>query len=443
MTTPLLLLLASARALPLPSDGPKPPNVLLIVADDLGTDKISSYGESPSSPRTPNIDALAAAGVRFQNAYANPICSPTRAALLTGRYARRTGMGAIVEWDDPYELPLDEVTLPELLELGTPTAATAVGKWHLSGPRTPSSVSHPTLQGFDRYRGAIHNLYFSDGPGKTNFFTYDKVVDGVERRVTEYATAATTDDAIEAAQHMSEPWMLYVAYNAAHKPFHVPPDARLGPNATPVEKYDAMVVEMDRQIGRLLDGLLPGQREHTVVMFMGDNGTDQDAVVAPREGARAKGSLYEGGTNVPFIVSAPTVTQPGAVSKALVHVVDVFPTVAALAGVDPARTGKPIDGVSFANVLADPSVRGPRRFVYTEKFQPSGPPPWGKEFRAVRDERYKLVSSPAGMEFFDLQGRDDDGPPRAPSALTGEERTRFQALKAELDRIEREVRYEY
>lgn len=424
--------------------------MLLVVADDLGNDKVGAYGESATAPPTPRIDALAAEGVRFRNAYGYPVCSPTRAALLTGRYGRRNGLGAIIRATSRWELPLDEVTIPELLDLGAwDYATTAVGKWHLSGWSTPSALRHPNLQGFDHYQGSLQNLSMhdddDDGGGPTTgdgYFEYDKVVDGVESRVREYATAATTDDAVAAIGRMREPWMLYVAYNAAHRPFHVPPGSSLPPDARPVQLYDALVTELDRQLGRLLDAMGPEQRARTLVVFVGDNGTDPAAVLAPRGERHAKGTIYEGGTNVPLVVAGPGVAR-GRVSDALVHVVDVLPTVAAVAGVDPARTGAPLDGISFAPVLAEPSSPGPRRFVYTERFMPPGPGPYKKQWRAVRDDRYKLVVGFDGTKFYDLQGRDDDGPARAPDVLTGEERARYEALKAELDRVEREVRFAY
>ena len=114
----------------------------------------------------------------------------------------------------------------------------------------------------------------------------------------------------------------------------------------------------------------------------------------------------------------------------------VLPTIAKLSGVDPAKTGRALDGVDFVDVLKDPSSPGKRRFVYTERMSPAGPPPWRQQWRAVRDDRYKLVIGPDGDEtFYDLQGRFDDGPGRDPSALSGDEIARYRALKAELQRV--------
>lgn len=439
-----------------------PPNVLIILADDLGVDNVAVYGEDPQPPKTPNLDALAGQGVRFTNAYGYPICSPTRAALLTGRMARRTGMGAIVEWNDTYELPLDEVLIPEMLELGGWDYSTAaIGKWHLSAPRTPNAFAHPNLQGFDTYKGVIHNLYFEaddgeehgkeggeggkggkaghgdgghDGDGKNDYYHYDYVVNGDLRRGEVYATQQQTDDAIEAIREMEEPWFLYLAYNAVHSPFQLPPRSNLPPNAPPPQRYDAMVEYMDGEIGRLL-AAIEDRRSRTIVVFLGDNGTPGGAITPPFEKKHGKTTVFEGGTNVPLIVAGPGVKGRGVAADALVHVVDVLPTLARLSGVDPALTGRPLDGVSFAEVLADPASSGSREFVYTERMTPAGPPPWSNQWRAARDVRYKLIISPEGKEtFFDLQGRNDDGPGREPSELTAEERPRYEALKAEIER---------
>ena len=420
------------------------PNVLLIVADDVGTDKLAAYREHPRTPRTPRLDALAAQGILFRNAYATPLCSSTRAALLTGRHGRRNGVGALVRGDGKWELPLEEVTLAELLERGgADYASAAIGKWHLSGPHTASALRHPNLQGFEHFAGVIQNLYFDGAPEASNYFHYHKIVDGVFTQVDEYATTVTTDDALAALARMPEPWFLYVAYNAAHAPLHVPPGSDLPAGAPKSALYDAMVENLDQEIGRLLDGIPAEPRRRTLVVFLGDNGTDPNAILPPRDPEQGKATLYEGGINVPLLVAGPGVTRPGTVSNALVHVVDVLPTVAELAGIDPALTGKALDGRSFARVLSEPSSPGPRRFVYSERFEPLGPGPYRVDWRAVRDERYKLIELAGKQWFYDLHGRFDDGPARKPSALKGAERRRLEILQAELERVRREVRFEY
>ena len=147
-------------------------NVLVLLADDLGTDKVAAYGEHPEPPPTPHIDQLAADGVLFRNAWANPVCSPTRATLLTGRHARRHGVGGVVEPEDnTYMLPYEEELIPELLsESHVPYDTMWIGKWHLASFESEDSFDHPVLSGFARFTGALGNLEVKpDGLGSYDY----------------------------------------------------------------------------------------------------------------------------------------------------------------------------------------------------------------------------------------------------------------------------------
>ncbi len=436
------LLLALAASGELHESAPRP-NVLLVVLDDVGTDKIGAYHEVPQCPRTPRIDALAAEGLLFRNAYANPLCSATRAALLTGRYGRRTGVGGNIPDKGRWGLPLEEVTLAELLGAhGYATAA--VGKWHLMGPGAPEVALHPNRQGFAHYQGALHNLYFGAGPERPGYFHYDKTIDGTTTRVDEYATSATTDDALCELERLPEPWFLYVAYNAAHAPLHAPPGSSLAPDAPKADEYDAMVEHVDGEIERLLEGLAPAQRAHTVIVLLGDNGTNPDAIRPPRDPEEGKATLYEGGVNVPLIVAGTCVARRGSETAALAHVVDLFPTLAALAGVARDEESAPLDGLDLAAVLANPDDPGPRRFVYCERFdrfEDDAAGPYRLDWRTVRDERYKLLDLDGKRELHDLSGRDDDGPALALDRLTEQQRAHLALLEAELARVAREAKY--
>lgn len=422
-----------------------PPNWLVILVDDFGTDKVGAYGEHPSPPATPSIDRLAQQGLLFRNAYANPVCSPSRAALLTGRYGRRTGFGAIVEIaESRRELPLDEVLIPEVLDQGRHDwTSVVVGKWHLSTYKSPSGVRHPNEQGFDHYEGALGNLFYTSSDRRATWNSYEKVVDGQITWAEAYATRDTTNDAIRYLGQMEPPWFLFVSYNAPHTPFHVPPRAlysgdRLDRRAPDLAKFNAVTEALDREIGRLLEAMTPDQRANTYVVFVGDNGTDRDAIRAPRDPEHGKLTLMEGGTNVPMIVSGPGVAQGE--TQALVHLVDLLPTMAASAGITP--SGPPLDGVSFLDALDDPSDHGARGFVYTERFRPVGGGPYRLDLRAIRDDRYKVIRDTDGsMRFYDLQDRHDDGPSRRPGELKGKERERFKRLEAELARLESQLRY--
>ncbi len=414
-------------------------NVLFVVADDLGTDKVAAYGEQSTTPATPNLDRLAAEGVLFENAYGYPTGAASRAAVLTGRYGRRTGLGGVP--DDAFELALDEVSIPEMLTLAPEAwSSSALGKWGLAGPRAPTGVAHPTEQGFGHYAGALGNL--------ASYDSFDKVVNGEISKVKAYATVDTTDDAIEQLHRLSSPWFLYVAYHAPHEPPPVPlkelGSTEVSASSPAADRVDAAVEALDHELGRLLEAMSPRQREETLVVFLGDNGTARTASRPPLAPTPGKGSLYEGGTNGPLIGRGPGVAA-GARSQALVHLVDLFPTVAEVAEVDLSRlqrdgTELVLDGVSIWPALLDPSAPGNRRFLYTEMFRPNGPPPHDIDWRAVRDERFKVMDvGGARLQLFDLEGRVDDGLGLRPAQLTPTEQERYDVLVGELERVKVEL----
>lgn len=408
-------------------------NFLVIVADDVGTDEVGIYGESPTAPATPNIDALAREGVWFRNAYVTPVCSSSRAMLMTGRYGRRTGLGGIIDTHERYELPLAEITIPEALDAsGTDWSAAAIGKWHLSNEDSPTSYRHPLLQGFDRHRGSIANLANGRTIERGNYSRWEKNVDGTPTITTKYASLDTTDEAIDALRELKAPFFLYVAYNAAHEPFHDPDE---GDKGSEKDQYVKLVESMDTQVGRLLAAMTPTQRATTTIVFVGDNGTPQDVVRRPYRGDHGKGTLYEGGTNVPLVVAGAGVTGRGE-SAGLVSGVDLLPTLLDLAGVS--TRGLALDGVSFAPLLDRPKADAPRRFVYTEKFGPNGGGPYRYDQVAIRDERYKIIRfGPDEWGRYDLRDRYDDG--RQVSEKVAPER--FAALEAELKRLRAELTY--
>ena len=360
-------------------------NILLIIADDLGKDMIGAYagGEDDGRPATPNIDRLAAGGVRFENAYANPVCSPTRATILTGRYSYRHGIGVIVKYySEDIGLSLDEVTIPEMLNSASERYDhSQVGKWHLGVLRGEGPFD-PLRQGFNWSAGSLTNI--------ADYFRWRKQTNGALSKRRVYNTIDTTDDAIARANEMREPWFLWLAYNAVHAPYHVPPESlvRTDSNLNATGKYLAMVESLDVEIGRLLWSMDADVRANTTIIFVGDNGT-------PR--AIGKGTLNEGGINVPMIVAGPLVPEAsrGRVCGALVNTTDIYATVADIAGVDLADAlpaGRRLDSFSMLPLLKDPSGgKSIRRYAYAERFQPNGPPPYKLRQQAIRDARWKLM----------------------------------------------------
>ena len=374
-------------------------NVLILIADDLGIDNVGAYGHVDDPPSTPRLDTLAASGVRFNNAFGYSSCSPTRAAMMTGRYGRRTGAIALVGPTSRYELPLSEVTLAEVAASSPVHSYTssAIGKWHLGW--NVSGPAHPTLQGWDWFAGSRGNLNV-DGLGYT---AWTKWVDGQAQHSTTYATTDTTDDAIARIDAMAEPWVAWVAYNAPHYPFEAPPEAlysgpALAPDAPVTEVYDAMVEAMDTEIGRLLDQMDPGVLARTTVFVVGDNGTPKGPTTSPMRADRAKLTPYAGGTQVPLIVAGPRVAAPG-VADALVHVVDLFPTIAAIAGTPLDERAAELDGRSLLRILADPTARG-RDWLYGEMYEADGQSI--ETIGTVQDHRYKLISRDGHDELYDL-----------------------------------------
>lgn len=323
-----------------------PPPVVVVLIDDLGWELLRA------AP-TPNLDAMAAAGTTFTNLWVTPKCGPTRASLLTGRFHFRIGGGEIARRHPNRSMGLEELTLPEVLG---PELSACFGKWHLS-----TDPGHPNASGFGYFAGSLGNL------NGHSYHEWPKVVNGETSTCTRYATTDVTDEALASRAEFK-----LVAYHAVHTPFHEPP-AELAPTA-PAEDTDearllAMTEALDTELGRLL-------RAHgdAVVFVLGDNGTT--GLVGGE-----KGLVSEWGINVPLIVRGPGVRR-GAVTPALVSVVDLFATIAELRGVEASTE----DSISFAPVLR--GEPGTRAWNYACLFWEATP---GRRIHAIRDAEYKLV----------------------------------------------------
>lgn len=436
--TPASLALTLVALLTLTTATPAQDNVLLVIMDDVGVDRIGAYGEHPDPGHTPVIDQLAAEGVLFRNAWSNPLCSSSRAAVLTGRYGLRTGIGTFLNFAGGAEVALDEPAIPALLP---PTyRSAAVGKWHLSESNA-SHLQHPLLMGFEEHRGSISNLPVAGG--ETAYFQWEKSVNGVLGTSTTYATTDAVDEALDLITGYGEdPWFLWLAFNAPHKPLHRPP-AELHGFDLPTDLDDdkplavkAMIEAMDTELGRLLAGLDPDVRARTVVIVVGDNGTDADAVTAPFLPERAKGTLFEGGINVPLLISGPGVAQ-GAECQALVDLTDLQPTVLELAG----TTSPAEDGVSLVPYLSDPTGPSLRSWVYAERFTPNASPYLLTRVRAIRDGRHKLIRYEVKQgiireELYDLDVDPFEGTDLNLEALDAAQQQALDDLSAVIDGLE-------
>lgn len=368
------------------------PNVVLILADDLGFADVGFEGDLHDIP-TPHIDGLAASGVRFTHGYVSAsVCSPTRAGLLTGRYQQRFGHeGNIPERGYPQRplrpdagMPTDPMTLPQMLEPAG-YVSTMLGKWHLG----TAERYRPTQRGFDEALGFMNGAHsYTDDGRRARKRTYDISpiyrngrVDGFDG----YLTDVLTDEAIGFVErHRTGPFFLYLAYNAPHSPFQALERdlERVAHIADPVRrKYAAMVVAIDRGVGRLLGALRThGLEKDTLVFFLSDNGgarRGSNASNAPLRGC--KGQLWEGGIHVPFAVRWPGRLPSGKVVHDPVISLDITATIVAQAG---GRTpNQSLDGVDLVPYLTGEKAGKPHDTLY-----------WREQATwAIRHGDYKLV----------------------------------------------------
>lgn len=400
---------------PLPGPAWNPPNFLVVLLDDVGVEKIDAYGLAEAPP-TPTLDALASRGVRFDRAWAMPVCSPTRAAVLTGRYPRRSGIGRALDvTGNPWVLPLSEPTIAHMLREQGGYSTAAVGKWHVGSAADPTSgFDHAVHHGFDTWAGSMGNLEsgntLNDGEPR-GYYHWEKITSGSPAFRDVYATTDTADDAIDELLTLPEPWLLYVGLNAVHQPLD-PPPRHIQPygdlaGTSSRERYDGILAAADTELGRVLAALSPALEARTTVVVMGDNGSLHDSIPEPFDQDRHKGTMHDGGVRVPLLVAGAGVEQPGRSSDVLVHAVDLAPTLLELAGLRPEPS---LDGRSAAAALADPADSGARDLLVSEFFSPNGPPPWTREDITVRDHDHKLIVLRDGTErFFAYGGAVDEG----------------------------------
>ncbi len=368
------------------------PNILLIVTDDQGYADFGFQG-SPRV-RTPHIDALAGAGVRFTQAYvSHPYCSPTRAGLLTGRYQQRFGHEnnpAYLPEDHEIGLPAAEVTLADVLK-SAGYATGAVGKWHLgAGP-----PFHPRRRGFDEFFGFLgggHNYFPA---ARENDVTTEEYTAALEH--DGYLTDALSDHAVDFVRRRRDrPFFLYLAYNAPHTPYQAPwrYRRRVAGIAGDCRTYAAMISAVDDGVGRLVDTLRQLEIDrHTVIFFLNDNGGQTLHECADNSPLRGrKGQLYEGGVRVPLVVAWPGRLAAGSYEPP-VSSLDVFATAAALAG-SRSPVGRVVDGVDLLPFLAGHREDAPHPTLF---WRVGGGAGW-----AVRSGRWKLIGRRRGGELYDL-----------------------------------------
>ena len=393
-----------------------PPNVVLILADDLGWSDLACYGSDLYE--TPHLDELAREGMRFtQNYSACTVCSPTRSALMTGKYPARTH---ITDWipgrmpENPKLLvpqwtkflPLEEVTLAEVFKAaGYKTAS--IGKWHLG-----DGEHVPTKQGFDV------NIAGTNEGAPPSYIAPWKIPTLTEGKEGEYLTDRLGEEAAAfVAQNKEKPFFLYLPHFAVHTPIQARADllkkyeAKLKPGLMHTNAaYAAMMKSLDSAVGRVLTALEENKlAENTIVIFTSDNGGRVPTTV--NKGLRVgKGSAYEGGLRVPLIIRWSGVTKPGSVSDTPTITMDLFPTLLEMTGVKPvvsaSKTGASgRDGLSLVPLLrGDGNItRGELLWHYPhhQHYQLGGTMPFG----AIRSGDFKLVEfyNDMRIELYDLR----------------------------------------
>ncbi len=376
-------------------DPPAPgrrPNIVVIIADDLGYADLGCYGGRDIP--TPNIDSLAANGARFTNGYVTaPVCSPTRAGLMTGRYQQRFGHefnpGSTPE--ENFGLPLDQVTLPQILrEHGYRTGM--VGKWHL-GLRPKY---RPTERGFDEFFGFLggaHAYLNLDRPGTAPILRGTTPVEE-----DEYLTDAFAREAVAFVErHHERPFFLYLPFNAIHTPLQATEKYLARFDHIPDEKrrtMAAMLSAMDDAVGRVLDALRKHQIEDdTLIFFISDNGGPTQANTSRNDPLSGfKGQLLEGGIRVPYMIQWKERVNAGGVIDWPVNSLDVFATALAAAGATTPPRDRASDGIDLVRHVQHRSPP-PRDALYWRFGEP----------RAIRMGNHKLLMLPGERPMlFDL-----------------------------------------
>ena len=381
------------------------PNIVYIVADDLGRKDTGFHG---SDIKTPNLDELARTGAVFERFYAQPMCTPTRAALMTGRYPHRYGLQTgVIPSNGEYGLATDEWLLSQALKDAGYTTA-IVGKWHLGHA---DRKYWPRQRGFDYQYGPLL--------GEIDYFTHTAhgVMDWYRNNepVKEdgYATTLIGEDAVRLIEHHDPktPLFLYLAFTAPHAPYQAPQNYLdlYKTIADPSRRaYAAMITAMDTEIGNVVAALDKRNiRDNTLVFFQSDNGgprsakftgeVDMSKSTIPADNSPyrdGKGMLYEGGTRVVALANWPGRIKTGTVEDEAIHTVDMYPTIANLAGASLAKA-RPLDGLDVWRTISEGKASPRSEVVYDiEPFR-----------AAVSQGSWKLVwqaTLPSKVELFNL-----------------------------------------
>jgi arylsulfatase B len=394
------------------------PNILLIIADDLGKDAIKGYQEGSIKPNTPNLDAIRNSGLMFTNFWVNPTCTPTRSSIITGKYGYRTGVKGVGD-----VLSSSETVIQKYINDNTNSkyATAIVGKWHLSGN---STSFNPETFGIDYYAGLIRGTV-------DDYYNWQLTENGATNLQTSYTTEKFTDLAINWVNNQTKPWFLWLAYNAPHTPFHVPPSNMHsqgnlpaytnGMDATPY--FMASIEAMDYQIGRFLSSIPADEKENTIIIFMGDNGTTNLVAQSPYSSSKVKNTLYQGGINTPLFVSGKGVSRTGTDNQLLAGT-DLFATLAQIAGLN---VNTYHDSKSFKTLFSQSSSI--RNYQYSELKDGTD------ESWTISNGTFKLLIKNSGIEMYHLANDPYENSNLLKGVLSADEQSAKTLLETELNNI--------
>jgi len=362
------------------------PNILLIIADDMWLDATPWYEQGSIKPSMPYLESMIDSWIRYTNLWSAPVCTPTRATIMTGKYGYHTNMLKVDDTLDTWELGLQEF-IDE--ETNKSYDHAVIWKWHIW-----NQSWHPEATGVWYYAG-MQSWWVK------SYYDWRLVEDAATTNSSEYVTSKFTDLAIDWMSEREKPWFLWLAYTAPHTPFHLPPsdlhsqwnlpddEESIASNSAPY--YMAALEAMDSEIGRLLSYIPEDEREKTTIIFIGDNGTPGKVSQRPYWRKQAKWSLYQWGINVPMVVSWYGVERNGEIDERLINTSDLYATIADIAGIDIESIH---NSYSFTETFYQSETED-REYIYSEL--------WGKG-HTVRGERYKLIVLDTGnSELYDLQ----------------------------------------
>lgn len=410
-----------------PAPTAETPNILFIIADDMGIDASPRYGIGNNLPAMPTLTSWMDMGIRFTNVWTNPVCSPTRASILTGKYGYRTG---VLNPEDAGVLSADETILHRLLNESTtnPYATSIIGKWHLSGRNVPD---RPIEMGAGYYAGILNG-------GVPSYTSWPLTQNGNTSTNSEYVTTKLTDLAIDWIGDQEQPWLCWLAYNAPHTPFHLPPQAlhsqgvlpedEASIDANPLPYYLAMIESLDTEMGRLVSTLSSTTLANTLIVFLGDNGSPREVIQPPYSSTQGKGSLYQGGIHVPMVITGFGVERKGEIEDALITSVDLFSTFLNVAG---QTVQESHDSQTFLPLLTSAGA-ATRNFNYTEYLTDRA----SQSGYTLRNITHKLIVFDNGNEaLYSLENDPYENENLLDASLTSVAQNAYDALTTEAARI--------